>query len=218
MKPLRANSILPIAILILTSFSCGQSATPDPSGSDLKKDSSAIPDPTGEKQKESRAEFSLVSGKIMELAESHPKGASLSDIRVSFKNDSASTLMMQDIDPVFRTFPADLDGNGFGEIYVITQSAGSGSYGNVYGFASNKDRSISMVYLPEVSEEQKKKGGPFEGYEGHDLFEINGTHLVRSFPVKEMTRTITYIMKQGEAGYILNIQSAKTNSTTAKKQ
>lgn len=217
MKLIQANSILPIAILIVTSFSCGQSVSPVPSGSDEKKDSSTIPDTTGERNKESRTEFSLVSGKIMELVETHPKGASLSDIHVSFKNDSASALLMQDVDPVFRTFPADLDGNGFGEIYVITQSAGSGSYGNVYGFASNKDRSISMVYLPEVSEEQKKKGGPFEGYEGHDLFEINGKQLVRSFPVREMTRTITYSMKKGEAGYLLDIQTIKTSNTNTHK-
>ena len=214
----KSNNLTYISVLCAVSlFSCRQPASHDQSGKELKKDSITIPNHTGEKHKENRTEFYLVSGKIIELTETHPKGASLSDIHVSFKNDSASTLMMQDIDPVFKTFPADLDRNDFGEIYVITQSAGSGSYGNVYGFASNKDRSISMVYLPEVSEGQKKKGGPFEGYEGHDLFEINGAHLVRSFPVKEMTRTITYAIKKGEAGYLLYIQTTKTSKTNINK-
>jgi hypothetical protein len=202
------TSIISLMMLLI---SCGQSSTSEKADTEVKKDTSAVSDQKPTEQKEIRTDFTLVSGKIMELVETHPNGASLSTIRVGFKNDSASTLEIRDMDPVFRTFPADLDGNGFGEIYVITQSAGSGSYGNVYGFASNKDRSISMVYLPEVSEEQKKKGGPFEGYEGHDLFEINGKQLIRSFPVKDKTRTITYKMKQGEAGYLLVIQSSTIN-------
>ena len=215
LKKCNSPCLFPLLMLLI---SCGQPSTSDKAGTELKKDTSAVSDQKQTEQEELRTAFTLVSGKIMELVETHPNGASLSNIKVSFRNDSASALEMYDIDPLFRTFPADLDGNGFGEIYVITQSAGSGSYGNVYGFASNKDRSISMVYLPAISEEEKKKGGPFEGYEGHDLFEINGKQLVRSFPVKETTRTITYIMKQGEAGYLLNIQTVNTNSTTTKNK
>ena len=36
--------------------------------------------------------------------------------------------------PISDVFVADLDGNGFDEIYIIITSAGSGSYGTVMGF------------------------------------------------------------------------------------
>ena len=74
---------------------------------------------------------------------------------------------------------ADLDGNGFDEIYIITTSAGSGSYGTVLGLASNNDKSLSLINFPET----RKGDENFEGYMGHDTFRIEGQKLVRIFPV-----------------------------------
>ncbi len=154
-------------------------------------------------------EVTAKSGKIFVVAESHPKGMSLSDISVYFKGDTATALKVYDKDPVSKVINADLDGNGFDEVYVITTAAGSGSYGNVHGFASNKDKSLSMVHLPELADKDLEKGGQFEGYEGHDLFEINGKQLVRTFPVDKKTRKIIYELKQSETGYTLKLISSK---------
>lgn len=154
-------------------------------------------------------EVTAKTGKIFVVSESHPKGQSLSDISVSFKGDTASALKVTDKDPVSKVFSADLDGNGFEEVYVITTAAGSGSYGNVHGFASNKDKSLSMVYLPELADKDLEKGGNFEGYEGHDLFEINGKQLIRTFPVDKKVRKIIYELKPSETGYTLKLISSK---------
>jgi len=156
-------------------------------------------------------ELTTKTGKFILIKETHPNGMSLSDIEISFKGDSTTLMKLTDKDPVFRTFVSDLDNNGYDEVYVITVAAGSGSYGNVCGFASNKDKSFSMVYLPEVEEKDMQSGGYFEGYEGHDLFEIMGTQLTRSFPVKNKTKKIIYNLQQSEAGYTLKAVSATIN-------
>ena len=69
--------------------------------------------------------------------------------------------------------------SGFDEIYIITTSAGSGSYGAVLGFASNKDKSPSMINFPEIQERDNN----FKGYMGHDTFKIEQRKLVRIFPI-----------------------------------
>lgn len=152
-------------------------------------------------------EMMTSTGKTVVLETAHPKGASLTDITVYFKDDTTTQLTYTDKDPVSNSFTADLDGNGFDEVYIITTAAGSGSYGNVWAFSSNKDLSFSFVYLPELEEADLKPGKPFHGYEGHDVFKVEGNRLVRSFRVSEgdqkSNRTIRYQLKKGEAGYIL---------------
>lgn len=150
------------------------------------------------------------TSKTVVLETAHPKGASLTDITVYFKHDTTSKLTYNDKDPVSSFFAADLDGNGFDEVYIITTAAGSGSYGNVWAFSSNKDRSFSFVYFPELVEADLKPGKPFHGYEGHDVFKVEGNRLVRNFRVSEgdqkINRTIRYQLKKGETGYILEAE------------
>jgi hypothetical protein len=78
--------------------------------------------------------------------------------------------VFEDRDPISDVFTADLDGNGFDEIYIVTTAAGSGSYGTILGFASNKDKSLSMIHFPEVREGDET----FEGYMGHDTSRSRG--------------------------------------------
>ena len=77
------------------------------------------------------------SVKSIFVAESHHVGQSLSDITIKssgFEHDLSETI--RDSDPIENVYVADLDNNGFDEIYIITVSTGSGSYGGVTGFAS----------------------------------------------------------------------------------
>jgi hypothetical protein len=110
---------------------------------------------------------------------------------------------------------ADLDGNGFDEIYIITKSAGSGSYGSVLGFASNKDKSLSMINFPEIREGDAH----FQGYMGHDAFRIEGQKLIRIFPVYKKgdtnenptggRRKLVYGLYPGEAMWQLEVEEAE---------
>jgi len=153
-------------------------------------------------------EVKTSSGKTVVVKESHPKGQSLSDISVQFKDDSATILSLFDKDPISDVLVGDLDKNGFDEIYVITTAAGSGSYGTVHGFTSNKDKSFSMIYLPE-NDEKDIKDGILKGYTGHDIYKIEGQSLVRTFAVsadKKETKSISYLLSKTETGYALSIK------------
>ena len=67
-------------------------------------------------------EYKTKTGKTIIISETHPVGQSLSTIEIStkgFEYDDAQTY--EDRDPISDVFVADLDGNGFDEIYVITR-------------------------------------------------------------------------------------------------
>ena len=162
-------------------------------------------------------EYLTSSGKSLRIEESHPVGQSLSDITVSstgFEHNLSE--VFKDRDPIKDVHVADLDTNGFDEFYIITVSSGSGSYGDVIGLASNRDKSLSMIYMPEVREGDEL----FIGYMGHDDFSIADNKLVRSFPVylpadtnnnpTGGTRQLTYELFPGEAGWQLRISDSST--------
>ena len=157
--------------------------------------------------------FQTRTGKTIIVSETHPAGRSLSTIQVNttdFEHNHSE--MFADQDPVSKILLADLDNNGFDEIYIITTSAGSGSYGKVLGFASNRDKSLSMIHFPEIQAGDER----FMGYQGHDSFAIEGRKLVRKFPVycrgdtnRNPTcgsRKLVYGLYPGEAMWQLKIK------------
>ena len=156
------------------------------------------------------------TGKTIFLSETHPAGWSLSTIEVrteGFEHNYGE--VFEDRDPVSDIFVADLDGNGFDEIYIITTSAGSGSYGTVLGLASNKDKSLSMVNFPEIQTGDEN----FEGYRGHDTFRIEARKLVRIFPIYNKgdtngnptggRRKLVYGLVTGEAMWQLRVEQSE---------
>jgi hypothetical protein len=209
-----------IAVVIMsTVIACGnrnngEAAPPPTPGEAAVPSTPEAPTPPEAPPPPPVKEFKTKTGKIFLLEESHPKGMSLSDIKIMFADDKSSELSFPDLDPVNKVLLGDLDKNGYDELYVITTAAGSGSYGNLRGFASLRDKSIGMVNLPELSESDMAKGAKFEGYEGHDEFNIVNNELVRTFPVKSdkgTKRTVVYKMVPGEAAYQLVVKSSTVN-------
>ena len=99
----------------------------------------------------------------------------------------------------------DLNSDGFPEVLIFTQSAGSGSYGNVIAFSANGVKSMSRVYFPPANENPKLN----KGYMGHDTFLINESALIQEFPIYKEgdpnsnptggVRRIQYKLVNGEA-------------------
>ena len=145
----------------------------------------------------------------------HSLGASIASLKVTTKGFSAVNTVhdLGNVDPVAKIFLNDLDKNGFEEIYIITRSAGSGSYSNIYGLASNRDKSATPIFVRPISEKDISRSGLFEGFMGHNTFKIKNGKLVNSFPVFNAddsnakptggTRSIEYRLFAGEAGWIL---------------
>jgi len=109
----------------------------------------------------------------------------------------------------YRAEVADLDGNGWPEVYVYVASAGSGSYGSLAAFAVNNGKSLSPVYLAPLEQSPEAT----KGYMGHDEFAVVENRLVRRFPIylpgdtnaepNGGTRQIQYRLDAGEAGWLL---------------
>lgn len=106
---------------------------------------------------------------------------------------------------------ADLDGNGFPEVYVYVTSVGSGSYGTLVAYAVNRGKSMTPVYLPPLQDDPALTAG----YMGHDEFAVAENRLVRRFPLYRpgdtnaaptgKTRQIAYRLVAGEAGWVLRV-------------
>ncbi len=113
--------------------------------------------------------------------------------------------IQQMTDPIVGAEVEDLDRDGFPELLVYTQSAGSGSYGTVLGYSPNKGKSISPIAFPELVEGSKEQ----KGYMGHDTFSIVASSLARRFPCYETNdvnatptgkmRQLQYKLINGEA-------------------
>ena len=130
--------------------------------------------------KDFHRELETKTGKRIVIRETHSEGQSLSNIEIkSLDFEYNFDEIIRNTDPIHDVLIADLDGNGYDEFYIITVSAGSGSYGSVIGFASNRDKSLSMINFPEV----QKNDPLFKGYMGHDSFTIEDQKLVRTFPI-----------------------------------
>jgi hypothetical protein len=111
----------------------------------------------------------------------------------------------------YRAEIADLDANGWPEVYVYVSSAGSGSYGSLVAYAVNNGKSVTPVYLPPLEQSPEA----LAGYMGHDQFAVVENRLIRRFPIYQQddtnaqatggTRQLQYRLEPGEAGWILQV-------------
>ncbi len=160
-------------------------------------------------------EYFTRSGKSLSVIESHPGGQSLSNIQIESRGFAYNiSESFEDHDPIHKVLVGDLDENGFDEFYIVTVSSGSGSYGDVLAFASNRDKSLSLIYFPDIQQGDER----FTGYLGHDTFELEEGGLLRSFPIylpsdtndkpTGGTSATVYTLYPGEAGWQLKIDNA----------
>ncbi|MCB0587226.1 MAG: hypothetical protein KDD06_18140 [Phaeodactylibacter sp.] len=106
---------------------------------------------------------------------------------------------------VFDAQLADLDKDGYPEVYAFARSTGSDSTAYVYAFSSYRNRSYGPVGVSELAAQKEMA----EGFNGHDRFFFEDGVLMRSFPIYQagkptgQWRVITYSLRQGEASFIL---------------
>jgi len=147
--------------------------------------------------------FGKVSFRVQSL-----NNSSLNKVTITSKGISDSKPLVVEADgTVVDAQIDDLDGNGYPEVYISVMSAGSGSYGSLIAYASNRNKSISPIYLSELTKKQLK------GYMVHDTFAPVEGSFVRQFPLYQKsdtnanptgkTRQIQYRLKSGEAGWKL---------------
>ena len=176
-----------------------------------------VTDKANEEDKIEVSQYQTQSGKQFIVYADYSIGASICDLKIETKDfTKVNTIHKLGLtDPVKDVFITDLDNNGFEEIFIVTTSAGSGSYSNIYGIASNNDKSATPIYIPKPSQKQLGQGGIFEGYRGHNKFCVENGIITNTFPVFKDADTnatptgknkkLSYTLFAGEAGWILQV-------------
>lgn len=105
----------------------------------------------------------------------------------------------------------DLNIDSYPEVFVYLTSDGSGSYGKLIGYSVNNGKTVSQVYLPEISENKEVS----IGYMGHDEMAIVENSFCQRFPIYKDgdsnanptggMRQIQYKLVDGENGRTLKI-------------
>lgn len=163
-----------------------------------------------------KKEITTKTGKKFVVIESKPS-SSVSDYMITgtgFEN-SNDTIKYSLNNPMSTVLPADLDKNGFDEIYIVTKSTGSGSFQDILAIASYDDKTFVEINVQQITAEDMETNGKFGGYMGHDSIYITDNKLVREFPVYKTSdanseptggrKKIIYVLKPGKASYELVI-------------
>lgn len=211
--------IKPVLILIvLTILACkAETAREKAAAADEKQMEYVTPPPKAPGQAQVNT-FKLKSDNRFIVIE---KVRSASTSRITIQGmgfpESEEIFSLRDVDPIETGLIEDLDGDGFEELYLVTRSAGSGSYATVYGFASIEDKSYSQISIPEVDTNDPN----FAGYQGHERIQIRGDHLVRHFPIYRKgdpnanpsggSRMIKYALVSGDDGLELVIKEVSNH-------
>jgi heat shock protein HslJ len=164
------------------------------------------------------------TGKLITVENIHPNGESLSTITITSNDFASSASITLEKNTLTNAFLADLNNDGFDELYLVTEAAGSGSYGDIIGFASDKDIILVPIAVADIKEDDTVAGGIFEGYEGHDRITFKNGILTREFPVtteeatsgspKIITKKITYTLESEGGDYVLVAHTTQDTITT----
>lgn len=128
-----------------------------------------------------------------------PKGLSMDSRIQTFEKD----------DPLTRVIFEDMNGDGSQELFLVFTNPGSGSYGSLMAFTTNRKKSLTDIVIAEPDAKD------LEGYMGHDQFDLVEGTLVRRFPVYKKGdtaanptggwRQFQYKLRSGEAAWHLRL-------------
>nr|WP_298131210.1 hypothetical protein [uncultured Pseudoxanthomonas sp.] len=134
----------------------------------------------------------------------HAQGGTLSITPAGLEVDN-QTVVRPIQGEVADAVVADLDADGSPEVYVFLQS-GPAARGSLAGYAANKRKSLSEIYLAPLDDDPRHG----TGYGGHDTFTVLQDRVSRHFPIMRedgtpsgTRREIDYRLSAGEAGWIL---------------
>lgn len=203
-------------IFILLLSACVKKPSDKPQVDEPKEETKAIKVSSAGTETISK-EFKTKTGKSFIVSEEKPS-ASISKVSIVTKGftEVNEKLLLEESDPISEISIIDLNKDGFDEIFIITKSAGSGSYATIYGFSSNKDKSVTSIVVPDISQSDLSEGAIFNGYQGHDSIYVFKNKLYRKFPIYREDdknccpsggdRTIQYVLKHGEASWRLEVK------------
>ena len=156
----------------------------------------------------------LEDGKVrFTLSSPNEEGRNLLTVVPSGLEGRNDTLQLQVEGYVQEAFKADLNKDGFIEVYAVSISSGPLAKEHLYGFSSYRDRSYGPITLGEPQQARM-----MDGYQGQGRFYLGEDgKLKREFPLFDAAgqpsgskRIITYELQKGETSFILEPVKSET--------
>ncbi len=196
---------------------------PKPSATDVTTISTSATSTLSE-QSQNVKTFPLASGGKIIVSETNPIGASLSTLTITTEGIGSTSPITLETNKVTNIFATDLNHDTFEELIIVSTAQGSGSYGEATIFTTKERPNISLVHIPPLTEDDTEKGRLFEGYMGHDNFNITDGTLVREYPIYNATDTnsnptgvtkkIYYILNEKDNAYYVTFSDSLTPAST----
>ena len=133
----------------------------------------------GDLPKCDRAESYRIGKQTVEICEWKKEGAeSQGYLQIAVVSDKGMVDVVTDdiLGEFMSSGISDLDGNQNPEVYVLAQSAGSGSYPELHMYEL-RGGELEDLTLPELDELQA------HGYMGHDRIVFEADRIIREFPI-----------------------------------
>jgi hypothetical protein len=125
--------------------------------------------------------------------------------------DSQDTIFFEEIENIDTVIIADLNNDGYEELYIFTKGFFPGAYDHVFGVASDEDKSYKEINFTNMLPDDITEGGIFYGYQGQDVYTLENNRIKRTFPLYRAGdfydnpsggyRTLYYTIVKTEKGF-----------------
>jgi len=163
-------------------------------------------------------EYYLKNGKSFILLQS-PESDYLVNARVigiGFP-DSRDTILFEEIELIDTVMIADINSDGYEELYIFTKGFSPGDYDHVFGVTSDEDKTYKEINFKDLKPSDVIEGGVFNGYQGQDVYTIEYNAIKRTFPVynagdfynnpSQGYRTLYYTIEKTDSGCYFKLKN-----------
>lgn len=158
------------------------------------------------------AEYFLKNGKSFTILQS-PESDYLVDVRVFGKGfpEMQDTIFFEEIELIDTVIIADINNDGFDEMYIFTRGYAPFAYDHVFGITSDEDKNYKEINFTDIKQSDVAEGNIFNGYQGQDVYTFENNKIKRIFPVYNQGdfygnpsrgyKTLFYTIEKTESGF-----------------
>jgi hypothetical protein len=166
----------------------------------------------------SPTEYFLKNGKSFTILQT-PESDYLVDICIIGNGfpDSRDTILFEEIENIDTIIIADIDNDGYEEMYIFTKGFSPGAYDYVFGVTSDEDKSYKEINFADIKPSDAIEGGVFDGYQGQDVYALENNTIKRTFPVYNAGdfynspsrgyRTLYYTIEKNDSGFYFKLKN-----------
>ena len=127
------------------------------------------------------------------------------------------TILFDEIELIDTVAIADINQDGYEELYIFTRGFSPGAYDHVFGVTSDEDKSYKEINFAALKPADVTEGGIFDGYQGQDVYTMENNLIKRIFPVYKAGdfynspsrgfRTLYYTLEKTDSGFFFKLKN-----------